>query len=1853
MRASLRAGVVAWSSVLFAVTSCGSSVDPASPVTTESPVYGTTDTSWVTNNCTGLRDGTPCHDGNLCTQNDFCFRGVCRAGTPITCPAPTDQCHTTGTCNPSTGVCSTPAKANGTTCSDGNSCTRKDTCQAGVCTGSDPVTCAAQDQCHVAGTCDPTSGACSNPVADDGTSCNDGNACTQMDSCQAGTCVGSAPVVCAPTDQCHTAGVCDPATGVCAAAQALADGTPCNDGNACTQTDVCQAGACVGLAAVTCAGADQCHTAGVCDPSTGACSGPVAVANGTSCNDGNACTQMDVCQAGACVGTMPVTCTAQDQCHDAGTCDPTSGACTNPPKENGTACSDGNACTQHDVCQAGACTGGDPVTCVAQDQCHDAGTCNPANGMCTNPAKADGTDCNDGSACTQRDVCAAGVCTGTMPVVCAASDQCHDAGTCNPANGTCTNPAKADGTDCNDGSACTQKDVCQAGTCTGTMPVVCTASDQCHDAGTCDPASGACTNPAKADGTDCNDGNACTQKDVCAAGTCTGTMPVVCAAADQCHDAGTCDPASGVCSNPAKADGTTCSDGNACTQKDVCQAGTCTGTMPVVCTAQDQCHDTGTCDPASGACTNPAKADGTTCNDGNACTQKDVCAAGACTGTMPVVCTAQDQCHDAGTCDPANGLCSNPTKADGTTCSDGNACTQKDVCQAGTCTGTMPVVCTAQDQCHDAGTCDPMNGACSNPNKADGTGCSDGDFCTQTDACQAGKCVGMNPVICVAADQCHEVGICRPATGKCTSPEKADGTACNDSDACTQTDVCQTGVCTGTNPVLCAALDQCHDVGICNPASGTCSTPNKAEETPCSDGDACTQRDVCRAGACLGTTPVVCTAQDQCHAAGTCDSSTGACSNPTAPDGTACDDANACTQRDSCSLGRCVGSNPVLCTAQDQCHAVGTCNPSTGACSNPALADNTACDDGNACTQKDVCQTGTCTGTTPVVCTAQDSCHVPGSCNPSTGACSNPNAADGTTCDDRNLCTRTDACQSGVCTGTNPVVCDPPDQCHLPGTCAPNTGTCPLVNKPDQAPCDDGNACTISDNCRAGVCAAGVNKCVMLTVGNTPPTVNQRLGQMTETLSANVTTGIPGTPITFTAALTNSGLFFIMNGDGRISLTNTNKETPFTVLGYRMSLESLSPSGAWTVVASFERDDLGNLLTPATPVVQLKTFGTHLPSPLPTGVTHPSNAVDPVFATQLAPNASVTWTYDVSVILPAAATRALLQGTTGMRLQMRFNTTVSPVPVDALGIGDITQAFANFDGVIVNPTVQLKYFDVGVSTTASAPAGTALHPGDTFQFVVPFFMPPVPQRGQPPAAATETEASYIGRLNTIVSLGYDLRALGNATLPNGTLQQVSATLGLPFRGQLPVLAVSTSGASSLNAGLPAVVTIAVSNSGTAAAKTVTLVDALGGTIASQIPLPLPALNNGKPGAGTAILTLPASVVQPGTLSDRVTVTWTDPNDNPYGTNSAAYTATVVAGTLMAPVAFEDPAQGVAGADLLRTMTFGKAGIASTAVGAGLGPVGLGPVSRPFAPVVPAQSGAAAAKRPGHLLVSASDVTVWLAGVPVRIGRRYDSTALDQVGDFGHGWSLDIAPRLEMDGAHDVAMQLGDGRRLPFSLAFAPYSSVVRSLVKPVYAPGAGATGTLTSDGCSLVTFDGDHALCFMGGGAEYLPATYAFTDPEGRVLALDAGGRLRSIQDSAGSALTLDANGIALGATRAVTFERDGEGRIARIVVAAALDGSAPAQEYRYDYDEAGDLRLVTSPDGTRSMAYTYDGSHRLSTLADPGEGVRIAGQEGAFEQQLGAALSCGPDAGALEMSLVDGPLGAAAPGPATGGLCR
>jgi 6-phosphogluconolactonase (cycloisomerase 2 family) len=334
--------------------------------------------------------------------------------------------------------------------------------------------------------------------------------------------------------------------------------------------------------------------------------------------------------------------------------------------------------------------------------------------------------------------------------------------------------------------------------------------------------------------------------------------------------------------------------------------------------------------------------------------------------------------YTAGSADDAVAVfltaCGNGVVDHGEECDDGDNAAGD--CCSPACRFDAPASACTDD--NDACTDDVCNGAglCQHPNNT--APCDDGLFCTVNDVCAAGQCGGVARDCSGAADQCND-GICDEAKDRCAQP-KPNGTACDDGSACTRTDKCKAGACVGSSPIVCAGGDQCNDA-VCDPATGTCGSQPKADGSPCNDANACTQSDTCTAGGCVGSNPVVCSALDQCHLAGTCDTASGECSQPVKADASTCNDGDACTRTDTCTAGACLGSNPVVCSAPDQCHDIGTCNPSSGQCSNPATADGTPCDDGDQCTVKESCVAGSCTPATPAadadgdgVCDALDIC---------------------------------------------------------------------------------------------------------------------------------------------------------------------------------------------------------------------------------------------------------------------------------------------------------------------------------------------------------------------------------------------------------------------------------------------------------------------------------------------------------------------------------------------------------------------------------------------------------------------------------------------------------------------------------------------------------------------------------------------------------------------------------------------------------------------------------------------------------------------------------------------------------------
>jgi RHS repeat-associated protein len=456
-----------------------------------------------------------------------------------------------------------------------------------------------------------------------------------------------------------------------------------------------------------------------CNSSTGIVS-HIPVATGTSCADTNACNGAETCNAtGECSSGTAVTCVALDSCHDAGICNPTTGACSNPPKPDGSACADSTLCNGAELCQSGTCAAGTPPTIDDANPC-TTDVCNASTGVSHTPV-ATGTSCADTNACNGAETCnATGECVSGAPVTCVALDQCHDAGTCNPSTGACSNPPKPDGSACADSTLCNGAELCQSGTCAaGTPPTLDDGNPCTTDA--CDASTGVSHTPV-ALGTSCADTNACNGAETCnATGECVSGTPVTCVALDQCHGAGTCSPSTGVCSNPVKADGAACSDADVCNGAEVCAAGTCIAGLPPSIDDGNPCtHDA--CDAVAGVSHSPQE-EGSSCSDFNACNGAETCnAVGACQPGTPIPTNTGGPCS-IGSCDPFTGVVTYQPAPQGTECFL-DVCTLAECNATGECTSAGSIAADDGDPC-TLEWCDPILGpqqkSCSTIDRTVGT----------------------------------------------------------------------------------------------------------------------------------------------------------------------------------------------------------------------------------------------------------------------------------------------------------------------------------------------------------------------------------------------------------------------------------------------------------------------------------------------------------------------------------------------------------------------------------------------------------------------------------------------------------------------------------------------------------------------------------------------------------------------------------------------------------------------------------------------------------------------------------------------------------------------------------------------------------------------------------------------------------------------------------------------------------------------------------------------------------------------------------------------------------------------------
>ena len=691
--------------------------------------------------------------GQECAVAAACNSGVCAQG--VCCSSACDQACQACDLAGSEGTCSPVAP--GEACDDGEYCTTEDVCENGKCVGGESPDCSDLDTPCGNGVCDEEADQCRVDVPADKCAlegkCYDDMephpdvACLLCQPTRSQDSWSTTEASCYIADTCYESGgslpgeclICHPESPF--EASTAADGMPCDDdGDTCT-SDVCQEGVCV-------------HTALEAGP----------------CDDQDPCTKNDQCSAGQCGGESY-------------------------------SCDDQLECTE-ELCQGdGSCANNlADDACLIENQCFGADApaliepacqfCSPAESQDSWTARPDGLNCDDNDLCTEADQCALGVCGGN-PVQCGDSLACT-ADSCVAETGQCAN-------------------VLQAGWCLIDETCVAAAShpegpdSQCR---ICDPQADTMQWTALNEGLNCDDQSECSAESICQSGTCTPVGPL-------CDDGNECTEdlcsAEGECTHENLGNGTACEEDLVACTDDVCLEGSCVHPVSAgsclidgICRTNEEgnpdnlCQD---CDAAANSADwSPANED-MPCDDGLYCKVDETCKEGVCTGVSRDC--GGDQCNDEW-CLEDQEKCVVQAEPDGGDCSDGNACTLDDKCQAGICQGGMKDCSEAAENnpCLE-GWCDPESepeaGACKPVPLSQDVPCGDALGCTTDTVCDGeGICGSGLEVLdedCEALlgnkDPCVDA-ICKEPDG-CVLVPREEGAQCESDNAFAQ---CLQGDCT-------------------------------------------------------------------------------------------------------------------------------------------------------------------------------------------------------------------------------------------------------------------------------------------------------------------------------------------------------------------------------------------------------------------------------------------------------------------------------------------------------------------------------------------------------------------------------------------------------------------------------------------------------------------------------------------------------------------------------------------------------------------------------------------------------------------------------------------------------------------------------------------------------------------------------------------------------------------------------------------------------------------------------------------------------------------------------------------------
>lgn len=304
-------------------------------------------------------------------------------------------------------------------------------------------------------------------------------------------------------------------------------------------------------------------------------------------------------------------------------------------------------------------------------------------------------------------------------------------------------------------------------------------------------------------------------------------------------------------------------------------------------------------------------------------------------------------------------------------------------------------------------------------------------------------------------------------------------------------------LCDGGVPSSCLACPGCLIDGVCRADESTnpnnfCQICDLGRDTErwsnrqggeCDDQLFCTTGDTCAEGSCVG---VARTCEDgvACNGISVCDELVDACTpgSPQCDQGELCDaTSNRCVSTcDGCIIdGTCIADgvvNPANpCLVCDPARSAGSYSVAPG---RPCGAEASVCSGQDTCDELGVCQPNHAPSGTPCGSAVSNACNQPDTCN-GNGFCEQRLASNASPCNDGQFCSVGDECQGGSC------VANAFRSCGVGRTCDENADQCRCLGCEISGSClvagtvSSANPCQVCDPGRSStsfspvVCAAG------------------------------------------------------------------------------------------------------------------------------------------------------------------------------------------------------------------------------------------------------------------------------------------------------------------------------------------------------------------------------------------------------------------------------------------------------------------------------------------------------------------------------------------------------------------------------------------------------------------------------------------------------------------------------------------------------------------------------------------------------------------------------------------------------------